>query len=51
MRREKGEEMYEEACVEGNDPTIEGMLNVGRDLAAKGINGRHEHTKGFYDEK
>ena len=51
MRRARGEEMYEEACVEGNDPTIEGELAVGRDLAAKGIKGRHEHTKGFYDEK
>ena len=51
MRREKGEEMFEEACVEGNDPTIEGMLSVGRHLSAQGIKGRHEHTKGFYDEK
>jgi hypothetical protein len=43
--------MYEEACVEGNDPTLEGELKAGRALAAKGIKGRHEHTKGFYDEK
>jgi hypothetical protein len=44
-------EQYEEGCVEGNDPTIEGMLSVGRELAAKGVKGRHEHTPGFYDEK
>ena len=24
MRRARGEEMYEEACLEGNDPTVEG---------------------------
>jgi hypothetical protein len=44
-------ELYEEACLEGNDPTIEGMLSVGRELKTKGVKGRHEHTPGFYDEK
>src|SRR5437870_500755 len=43
-------ELYEEACLEGNDPTIDGMLHVGRELEAKGVKGRHEHTLGFYDE-
>jgi len=44
-------ELYEEACLEGNDPTIDGILSVGRELKAKGVKGRHEHTPGFYDEK
>ena len=48
---DKKYEMYEEACVEGNDHTIEGTLSAGRALAAKGVKGRHEHTPGFYDEK
>ena len=26
-------------------------LSVGRELKAKGVKGRHEHTPGFYDEK
>jgi hypothetical protein len=47
----KDYEMYEEACVEGNGPTVEGMVDVGRDLARRGVKGRHEHTPGFYDEK
>jgi hypothetical protein len=47
----KNYEMYEEACVEGNGESIKGMVDVGRDLRAKGIKGRHEHTPGFYDEK
>jgi len=47
----KNYEMYEEACVEGNGESIQGMVDVGRDLRAKGIKGRHEHTPGFYDEK
>ena len=51
MRRARAEEAYEEACLEGNDETVQGELKVGRDLAAKGVKGRHEHTKGFYDEK
>lgn len=44
-------EMYEEACLEGNGKTIEGILEAGHDLKSKGIKGRHEHTPGFYDEK
>jgi len=44
-------ELYEEACLEGNGQTIEGILEAGRMLAAKGVKGRHEHTRGFYDEK
>lgn len=54
IRRMRGDakyEIYEEACIEGNDITLEGMLRVGRDLAAKGVKGRHEHTPGFYDDK
>jgi len=49
--KDKNYEVWEEACVEGNDPTIEGELSVGRLLTAKGVKGRHEHTPGFYDEK
>ena len=44
-------EFFEEACYEGNGFTMNGMLAVGRELKAKGIKGRHEHTAGFYDEK
>lgn len=44
-------ELYEEACFEGNGTTIEGMLEAGRYLTAKGVKGRHEHSPGFYDEK
>ena len=44
-------EMYEEACLEGNGETIDGMLRAGRYLTAKGVKGRHEHSAGFYDEK
>ena len=49
--KEANYELFEEACFEGNDLTIEGMLDVGRGLKAKGIKGRHEHSPGFYDEK
>jgi hypothetical protein len=44
-------ELYEEACLEGNGQTIEGILEAGRMLTAKGVKGRHEHTRGFYDDK
>jgi hypothetical protein len=47
----KNYEMYEEACIEGNGESVQGMVDVGRDLRARGIKGRHEHTPGFYDEK
>jgi len=47
----KNYEMYEEACIEGNGESVEGMVDVGRDLRARGVKGRHEHTPGFYDEK
>lgn len=44
-------EVYEEACAEGNERSIEGTVEAGRALRAKGITGRHEHSPGFYDEK
>ena len=43
--------LYEEACLEGNGRTIEGILDAGHELKARGVKGRHEHTPGFYDEK
>ena len=49
--QDAGHELFEEACYEGNHVTIDGMLSVGRDLKARGVKGRHEHTPGFYDEK
>ena len=48
--KDKGHELLEEACYEGNPPTLHEMVNIGQMLKAQGVTGIHEHSPGFYDQ-